>query len=158
MANDAFATPKLQEFRFRLEVNGLPVALCQSFDPGVRKNGIVKVFGGGMNHPWKEVGMVEFEDAVLSAVIPVAGAGRDYFETWANDAQNVMTGKGNLAFYYKDMTLHELDNQMNPVRTWDFHYCQVSQQKLGKRDGSAMDKVAIDEIHIAYVSRELTVH
>ena len=153
-ATDAMAIPKLQEFKFMVQVMGMPAALAQSFDPGDRKHGIIKVHGGGMNHAHKETGMIEYEDAVLTVVIPCDGPGMTIFETWANMAANPKTGNADSNDYGIMITVLELAPNGVPKRAHDFFNCQISVRKLGKREAGSLDKPVIEEMHIAYDRRE----
>ena len=153
MATESQAIPKLQEFRFLLKINGIPEAVVQHVDPGDRKHGIMKIYGGGMNHSHKEVGMIEFEDCVVGKVIPISGAGGKEIEQWANKAQDPELNRGQ-GDYYQMISLDELDNEFNLVRGWDFYNCQVSVFKLGKREAGSLDKPVIEEVHIAYDYRK----
>lgn len=146
---DGFATPKLKEFNFEVQVNGMPAALTQTCDFGNRKPGIVKTWGG-RGHAHKETGQVEFEDVVLTVVIPAEGPGKDLFEEWLNDAYDPAIGRARTASPHRMISIIEYDDQKNPIRGWDYYYCLVSAYNLGKRDRGSVDKAAIDEIHIAY--------
>jgi len=151
------AIPKIQEFRYRVLVNGMDAALCQSVTPGQRKNGIMKIYGGGMNHPHKEPGQVEFDDMELEYVIPISGSERGFWTQLADGAQNPETGYGDSAMPAIMLTIQDLDNQMNPVRSWDYFNCLVSVHDPGKRDASSIDKPLLEKVHIAYDFRKPSV-
>jgi phage tail-like protein len=157
-ATEAVLIPKLAEYKFRVNVSDLPVAMVQSCDPGDRTNHTIKVYGAGMNHSHYEPGMVEFGLCILTNVVPIQGPGRSTWEDWANKAQNPATGRGDSDNPYKQISVLELDGQDNPVRTWDFFNCQVEVYKLGKREAGSQDKAVIEEVHLRYDSRRETVN
>ena len=73
MAIEVYTGPTAKEFRFMVEINGFPAALVQSFDPGSRHHAVAERGGAGMNHPFKEAGMITFDNCILYAVRPLEG-------------------------------------------------------------------------------------
>lgn len=149
-ATTAVQIPKLAEYKFRVNVSDMPVAMVQSMDPGDRTNHSIKVFGAGQNHAHYEPAMIEFGMATLTNVVPISGPGGSTWEDWMNAAQNPNTGRGDAALPYKQISLMEMDGQDNVIRTWDFFNCMVEVYKLGKKEASSTDKAVIEEVQIRY--------
>jgi phage tail-like protein len=158
MATETYAIPRLKEFKFRVEINGLLVALVQDFDPGDRIHSITEHAGAGQNHPSHETGMVKFNDAVLKLVVPAEGVGRDYFEVWANQAQDPRTGNGGLPRQYqRNVSFYEMKPDGNVSREWTLIRAQISHYRLGNRHSLTENRDVIEEIHLKYEYRELEV-
>jgi hypothetical protein len=158
MTTEATAIPRLKEFKFRVEVDGLPVSLVGDFDPGDRKHGLTEHSGAGQNFASKEAGAIKFEPAVLKNVVPVDGAARGFWEDKMNAAQNPATGNGGKPSEYMfNFSLYELKPDGNPSRAWEFFGGFVTLYKLGMRNSMADNKDVIEEVHIEYQWRELRV-
>ncbi len=156
MPTDACAINRLKEFRFRLEINGYPSALCRGFNPGDRSHGVTEHAGAGQNYPCKEVGMIRYGNATLRQIVPLEGPGRIYFEQWMNLGQDANTGNGEIpAKYMKNMSLYELDPNGDPSRVWEFKRAFPVNYSLGNRDSLAEASDVIEEISIAYTKREM---
>jgi hypothetical protein len=155
MAHLGVVYERVKEFKFRVEVNGFPVALVEEFDPGERSIAIVESNGAGQNHPVKEAGMLKYGNAVLRNVIPTEGNGTIFWERAMNMAQNPATNNGlPPSGYWFNFTMYELNNEGNPVRATEFYQGFVSNYKMGNRSALTEDKNAIEEVEIAYVDRE----
>ena len=158
MATDAIAYDRLKEFKFRVEINGLPAALVKEFNPGARTHGVTEHAGAGMNHSVKEAAMIRFENATLRMVVPLEGPGRSYFEEWLNQAEDPMTGNGGRpASYQRQFSMYELDPAGNPIRVWEFIKAFPVHYNLGNRNSLSDNADAIEEIAIAYTSRSMRV-
>jgi len=155
MATEVKKYEKVKEFKFRVEVNGFPVALVEECDMGEEQISVVKSAGAGQNHPDKEAGGLEYGDCVLRTLVPTEGPGIDFWNNAIKRAQNPATQSGlHPSGYYFEMTVLELDNTSAPVRITEFHNCFVNVNHPTNRSGLSFDKNAIDEIHIAYEWRE----
>jgi hypothetical protein len=158
MATDATAINRLKEFKFRVEINGYPAALCHEFNPGDRTHGITTHAGAGQNYAVKEVGMITFGNAVMRQVVPLEGPGRQYFDAWMNQGQDPMSGNGGRpADYMRNFTMYELDPMGNPSRAWEYKRAFPVRHVPGNRNAQSENKDVIEEIEIAYTKRELRV-
>jgi hypothetical protein len=158
MAVDAMAINPLKTYKFRLELNGLPAALIQSFNPGDRSHGMTEHAGAGQNHTVKEVGMVVFGNCSLGMVVPMDGPGRTYFDDWMQTAQNTLTGNGEIpAKYRRNFTLYELDPRGDPSRIWEFKAGFPVRMSLGMRNAVAGNSDVIEELEITYCNREMRI-
>jgi len=158
MTTEACVVPRLKEFKFRFEINGLAVALVKEFNPGKRTHGVTEHAGAGQNFPCKEAGMLKYENAVLKTVVPVDSTGRDYFEEWANLVQDPKTGNGMMPALYKRVgSLYELKPTGEPSRVWMFYGMFPVDYDLGNRSSESADKDVIEEIHFAYSYRTMKV-
>jgi hypothetical protein len=152
---EVYTGPTAKEFRFMVEINGFPAAMVQSFDPGSRHHAVAERGGAGMNHPFKEAGMITFDNCILYAVRPLEGTCRMFWDAWMDQAQNPRTGGGGSTnIYMKNFTLYELDNNRNPVTAEEYFQAFPIEHKQGKKDSLSKDRNVIDEIHIAYVWKE----
>lgn len=150
MPVEAAAFNVLKNFKFRLEINGYPVALVQEFNSGARTHGVTERSGAGQNYPIKEGAMIRFGNAILRNVIPLTGGGREYFEQWMNQVQNPETGNGLTPDAYKrNFTMFENGPSDDPVRIWEFKGGFPCRRDLGNRQAMA-ETDAIEEIELAY--------
>lgn len=155
MPTEAIAVSRLKEFKFRVEINGFPVALVQDFDPGQRSIAVVESAGAGQNHPVKEAGMMSFGNAILKNVVPTEGMGKTFWENEMNRAQDPATGNGSPpSAYWFNFSMYELDNAGNPVTAYEFYQAFVTSLKPGNRSAVTKDKNVIEEVEIAYTSRQ----
>lgn len=151
MATEAFASEKLKEFKFRIEINGFIAAYVQEFDAGSTETGVISYAGAGQNFPVNEAGMLKFSPAVLRHVVAANGPGQLFFQEWMDLAQNPETGSGQPSSgYYKNFTMYELDNSNNPVIATEFSQAWVHIRKPGNRSAMSENKAVIPEISITY--------
>jgi phage tail-like protein len=156
MPTDARAINRLKEFKFRVEINGYPAALCHEFNPGERSHGVSSHAGAGQNFAVKEVGMINFGNCTLRQVVPLEGPGRHYFDTWMNQGQDPMTGNGGIpADYARNFTLYELDPYGNPSRAWEYYGAFPVRYVPGNRNAQSDSADVVEEIELAYSSRDL---
>lgn len=155
MTTEACAIPRAKEFKYRVEFNGLPVSLCAEFDPGERTHGVTEHMGAGQNFACKEVGHIKFANAHMKMVVPLEGEGRDFWESWMDQAQDPSTGNGGMpANYRRNFSMYELKPDGNPSRVWEFYGAFPVSYKPGNRSSQG-DKDVIDDISIAYAWREM---
>lgn len=155
MPTDSHQIPRLKEFKYRVEFNGLPAFLIQEFDAGERAIGVTKHAGGGQNFASKEGGFMEYHDAVLKMVIPVSGIGKFYFDKWMDQVQDPATGNGLPAPAYRQtFSVYEMDNDGKDVRITEFYRAWPSHIKPGNRHSMQQDKDVIEEVHITYEYRK----
>jgi len=156
MATDATAINRLKEFKFRVEINGYPAALCHEFNPGERTHGITTHAGAGQNYPVKEVGMIQYGNCTMRQVVPLEGPGRTYFDNWLNQGQNPLTGNGGKpSEYQRNFSMYELDPAGNPSRIWEYKGGFPVRQVPGNRNAQSENADVIEEIEIAYSWRDL---
>lgn len=156
MATESKALPRAKEFKFRVEINGFPVALIESFNPGKKTIGVSEAYGAGMNHSYKEAGMLRFDTATLTNTVPLEGAGRRFWEDWMINCQNAKTGNGgNPEDYMQDFSCYEMDNTGTPFRVMEFYGGFISDYDVGDKSASSVDKNVIEKIEITYQSREV---
>jgi hypothetical protein len=156
MAVETRVIPRAKDFKYRVEFNGLPVALVQKFSPGKRTHGITHHAGAGQNFPSKEVGMITYEPCTLELVVPIEGDGVDFFETWMNQGQDPETGNGGMpSQYQRNFSVLELKPDGTPFRVWEFYRAQPVTDDPGKHDSLAKDKDLLEEVHIEYEWRKL---
>lgn len=155
MATESKALPRAKDFKFRLEINGFPVALIESFTPGKKSVGVTKAYGAGMNHAYQEAGMLTFGNATLTNTVPIEGIGRRYWEDWMIACQNSKTGNGgNPEDYFKDFTLYEMDNTGTPFRIIEYRGGFITDYDVGDKSASSVDKNVIEKVEITYQDRE----
>jgi len=154
MGTEAQAVPKIQEFKFLVTVDDIPSVYCQTVTPGQRKQHIMKIFGGGMNHPHKEPGQVEYDPLELEYVVPASGQFIGVFEKIATLLQDPEKGYGEVSGYAKQISIQDLDNNNNPVNGWDYYNCLLSVYDPGKRDASSTDKPVIEKVQFEYDYRK----
>ena len=158
MPLDATAISRFKDFKFRLEINGLPAALVREFNPGDRSHGITEHAGAGQNMPYKEVGMIRYGNATLRNVLPIEGPGKVFFENWMNLAQDPTTGDGGLPkAYQKNFSLYELMPDGSPGRTWEFKQAFPVRYNIGNKNAMSDNADVIEELEIAYTRREMRV-
>lgn len=158
MASTAVVIPRLKDFKYIVEINGLEAALVQEFDPGVRTHGVTVHSSAGMNYVAKEVGMIGFSNCVLRTVVPAEGEGRNYWELWMNQGQDPTTGNGLLPKQYRrDFNVFELKPDGVPCRVW--YYVQGFPVSLKTNAKSSLDDSTdvIEFVEIAYQYRTLNV-
>lgn len=155
MATESKALPRAKEFKFRVEFNGFPVALVESFSPGKLQIGTTESFGAGMNHPYKEAGMLRYSPATLTNTVPLEGMGRRFWQDWVDKCQNAKTGNGGLPEeYMADFSLYEMDNTGTPFRVNEFKDAFITEYDVGDKSAGSMDKNIIEKVEITYSSRE----
>jgi|GEM_PF-1998037 len=155
MPAESSSIPRLQEFKYRVEFNGLPYFLVQEFDSGERNIGVTKHAGGGQNYASKEAGFMEYHPAILKMIVPISGDGKLFWEKWMNDIQDPKTGNGKPASQYRrNFSLYELGNDGNAVKVWEFYRAWPSAYRPGNRHSMQKDKDLIIEIHVEYEYRE----
>ena len=155
MAIEVYTGPTYKEYKFMVEINGFKAAFVQSFDPGARHHAVAERGGAGMNHPFKEAGMITFDNCILRSVCPIGGDAQVFWDAWMDQAQNPRTGNGGSTnVYMKNFTLYELDNDGNPGKATEYYQAFPVEHKPGNRDSLSKDKNVLDEIHIAYVWKE----
>jgi phage tail-like protein len=156
MAVDARAIERHKVFKYRVEINGYPVALVQEAKIGKAEIGVSEHAGAGQNHPVKEAGMLSFEGCTLKTVVPLDGPGKTYWQTWLDKIQDPKTGNGmRPSAYRQDFSLYDLDPQGNPIRTWEFKNAWIKSYDPGERKSLDKDKDTIEELVITYEWREL---
>jgi len=155
MTIEASSINRLKEFKFRVEINGVPSALVQEFDPGKRSHGVTEHAGAGQNHASKEAGMIKYGNARIKNVVPIDGPGQDMWVKFLNSAQNPLTGNGgNKADYTFVLSFFELLPAGNPVRTWHYYNAWVVDYSPGNRSGLSENKDVIEEVEIAFDRRD----
>lgn len=156
MATESKALPRAKEFKFRLEINGFPVALVESFNPGKETIGITEAYGAGVNHSYKEAGMLTFANATLTNTVPLEGPGRRYWQDWMTQVQNAKTGNGgNPEDYMRDFSMYENDSNGIPFRVTEFKSGFIVDYDVGDKSAGATDKNVIESVEIAYQEREV---
>jgi len=158
MATEANAINRLKEYKFRVEINGYPAALCHEFNPGDRTHGVTTHAGAGQNYTCKEVGMITYGNAVMRQVVPLEGPGRNYFDNWMNQGQDPATGNGGKPNdYMRNFTLYELDPAGNPSRAWEYKKAFPVRHVPGNRNAQSESADVVEEIEIAYTKREMRI-
>lgn len=158
MPVDATAIPRLKDFKYRVEINGLEAAMVQEFEPGTRTHGVTVHSGAGMNHVVKEVGMIGFSNAVLRTVVPVDGPGRSYFEDWMDQGQDPTTGNGLMPrAYQRNFSVYELGPDGTPSRAWEFFRAFPVSYKVNAKSSLDDSQDVIEFIELAYTTREVRV-
>jgi phage tail-like protein len=158
LATEANALNRLKEFKFRVEINGYPAALCHEFNPGERTHGITSHAGAGQNHVSKEVGMMSFGNCVMRQVVPLEGPGRQYFDIWMNQGQDPVSGNGGKPTdYQRNFTMYELDPAGNPSRAWEYKKAFPVRHVPGNRNAQSENADVVEEIELAYTERELRI-
>ncbi len=151
MANNTASIHRMKEFKFRVEVNGFDSLLVQEFSLGKRTIAVTKHAGMGQNHPTKEAGGLEFENAVLRYVVPCDGESATFWYGKMRLAQDAVTGNGEMPDKYKfTFSCYENKPTDHAVRTWTFHGAFVVGGTVANKSSLAWDKDVIDEIEIAY--------
>jgi phage tail-like protein len=155
---DAYSIESLKEFNFRVEIDGLPIAAVQEFNPGTKKIGIGDRAGGGLNHDIKEAGRITFEHATLKTIVPMSGSGRDFWENWFNLAQNAKTGVGSRpSVYKKNFSIYNLAPDGTPSRVWEFYGAWVSEYKPGDLKAKEEKADLIEEVQITYDRNDMRI-
>jgi phage tail-like protein len=156
MATDAYSIEALKEFSYRVEINGLPVAMVQEFNPGSSKIGVSERAGAGQNHVIKEAGMLSFDHATLKSVVPIEGAGLSYWQDWMNQVQDPKTGIGTRPKQYKrNFSVYNIGPDGTPLRVWEFYGGWISEYKPGDLKSKEDKNDVIEEVQITYDHREL---
>ncbi len=151
MANNTASVHRLKEFKFRVEVNGFDSLLVQEFSIGKRTIAVTKHAGMGQNHPTKEAGGLEFENAVLRHVVPCSGDSATFWLEKMKLAQDATTGNGQTPDKYKfTFSCYENKPSDHTVRSWTFFGAFVVSDSVTNKNSMAWDKDVIDEVEIAY--------
>jgi hypothetical protein len=158
MPTTACAIPRLKDFKYRVEINGLEAAAVQEFEPGTRTHGVTVHSGAGQNHVCKEVGMIGFSNAVLRSVVPVDGPGRIYWEDWMDQAQDPATGNGGMpAQYQRNFSVFELAPNGSPSRVWEYIKGFPVSFKVNAKSSLDDSTDVLEFVEIAYNRREVRV-
>lgn len=158
MPVDAEAIPRLKDFKYRVEINGLEAAMVQEFEPGTRTHGVTVHSGAGMNHVAKEVGMVGFSNAVLRSVVPLGGTGRIYWENWLDQAQDPTTGNGGVpAQYQRNFSVFELAPDGTPTRVWEYIKAFPISYKVNAKSSLDDSNDVLEYVEICYNRRDVRV-
>ena len=150
----ASAIPRLKDFKYRVEINGLEAAMVQEFEPGTRTHGVTVHSGAGQNHVAKEVGMIGFSNCVMRTIVPVNGDARTYIEDWLNQAQDPTTGNGGYpAQYQRNFSVFELDPKGNPSRVWSYEQGFCTSYKVNAKSSLDDSNDVLEFMEIAYNRR-----
>ena len=150
--------PRLKDFKYRVEINGLEAAVVQEFEPGTRTHGVTVHSGAGQNHVSKEVGMVGFSNAVLRTVVPIDGGGRVYWENWMDQAQDPITGNGGIpAVYQRNFSVFEMDPTGTPSRVWEYYQAFPVSYKTNAKSSLDDTNDVLEFVEIAFSRRDLRV-
>jgi hypothetical protein len=156
MPTTACAIPRLKDFKYRVEINGLEAALVQEFEPGTRTHGVTVHSGAGQNHVCKEVGMIGFSNCVMRTVVPIGSDQRLYFEQWLNEAQNPDTGNGGMpAKYQRNFSVFELGPAGDPVRCWEYYRGFPVSYKVNAKSSLDDSTDVLEFIEITYNKRNV---
>lgn len=154
----ADAIPRLKDFKYRVEINGLEAAQVQEFEPGTRTHGVTVHSGAGMNHVAKEVGMIGFSNAVMRTVVPIGGTGRIYWEDWMDQAQNPMTGNGSApAKYQRNFSVFELAPDGTPSRVWEYVQAFPVSYKVNAKSSLDDSNDVLEYVEVAYNRRDVRI-
>lgn len=149
MPVESHSLPKMKNFKFRVEFNGLPSFLVEEFDPGERTIGVAKSAGGGQNHVSKEGGFLEYGNATLRMVVPVEGQSLRFWDNWMDEIQDPKTGNGKFPSQYRrNFSLYEAGPDGVDVRVHEFIRAFPVRKRLGNK--KAGDENVIEELHIEY--------
>lgn len=155
MATEAYTIERAKAFKYRVEINGLPGAMVQSFNPGKVSIAETSHASGGQNHLVYEAGMVSFEDATLSSVVPLEGPGLKYWNEWIKQAQNSLNGRGGKpSEYKKNFSVYLMGPSDKPIKVWEFKGAWIKEYTPGAMDSKQDAEDVIDEIVIRYDNRE----
>jgi hypothetical protein len=155
MPTDALAIERAKRFKYRLEINGFPVAAIQSAKIGKAEVGESEHAGAGQNFPVYEAGMIKFQELVITGVVPLDGPGKTYWQKWLDKAQDPRTGNGMRKHEYaQDFSLYDLDPADNPIRAWEFHGGWIRGYDPGERNSLSDKDDIIEEATIRYDWRE----
>jgi hypothetical protein len=158
MPVQACAIPRLKDFKYRVEINGLEAALVQEFEPGTRTHGVTVHSGAGQNHVCKEVGMIGFSNCVLRTVVPVEGEARNYWESWLDSAQDPSTGNGGMpAKYQRNFSVFELAPDGSPSRVYEYYKGFPVSFKVNAKSSLDDSTDVLEFVEIAYNRREVRV-
>lgn len=155
MATQAYTIERAKSFKYRVEINGLPSAMVQSFNPGKVSIGETSHASAGQNHLVYEAGMVSFEDATLTSVVPLDGLGRKFWNEKITLAQNSQTGNGGKPSQYKfNFSVYLMGPTDRPLKVWEFKGAWIKEYTPGAMDSKQDAEDVIDEIVIRYDNRE----
>jgi len=158
MPVEACSISRMKAYKFRLEINGLPAALIQEFDPGDRTHGVSVHAGAGQNYVCKEVGMISYGNCTLHMVVPLDGPGRVFLNDWMDLCQDPATGNGEVpSKYMKDFSLYELDPTGSPSRVWEFKRGFPVKHSIAHRSAFADGTDLIETLEITYAKREMRI-
>jgi hypothetical protein len=158
MPIEACVIPRLKDFKYRVEINGLEAAMVQEFEPGTRTHGVTVHAGAGQNHVCKEVGMIGFSNALMRTVVPAEGQGRTYWEEWMDQGQDPMTGNGLMPKQYmRNFSVFELAPDGSPARVWEYYRGFPVSFKVNAKNSLDDSKDVIEYVEIAYTRRDVRV-
>lgn len=156
MPTEACAIPRLKDFKYRVEINGLEAAIVQEFEPGTRTHGVTVHAGAGQNHVCKEVGAVGFSNAVLRGVVPVDGEMRLYWEEWMDSAQDPETGNGGMPKQYqRNFSVYELKPDGSPSRVWEYYKAFPVSYKVNAKSSLDDSQDVLEYVEITYNRRNI---
>lgn len=156
MPTTACAIPRLKDFKYRVEINGLEAALVQEFEPGTRTHGVTVHSGAGQNHVCKEVGMIGFSNCVLRTVVPVDSEARLYIENWMDQGQDPITGNGGMpAKYQRNFSVFELAPDGSPSRVWEYTKAFPVSYKVNAKSSLDDSTDVLEFMELAYNKREV---
>jgi len=137
-------------FKFLVHVNGIPSAAFQKCTGLKVTFGEMKYFEGGAAVPYKEPGLMEFEDCTLER-----GVSQDQgFYNWVLDVVDVMkklpggTGKVSPDFF-RDAVVEQLDRDDKPAIHWQLFWSFPKEWTPGEWDNTSNDPT-IETLVIAY--------
>jgi hypothetical protein len=158
MPVQACAIPRLKDFKYRVEINGLEAALVQEFEPGTRTHGVTVHSGAGQNHVCKEVGMIGFSNCVMRTVVPVDSDARLYIENWMDQAQDPATGNGGMpAKYQRNFSVFELGPDGTPSRCWEYTKAFPVSYKVNAKSSLDDSTDVLEFMEMAYNKREVRI-
>lgn len=156
MATEAKAIERQKKFKYRIEINGMPVALIQKLSVGKVTAGVTQHAGAGQNHPDKEAGMLTFENVVLTGVVPLEGPGNKFWQRWLDVIQDPDSGNGAVPKQYRqDFSIFDLAPTADPIRVWEYYDGWVCSYDPGERDSMSAEDDVLEEIEICYNYRKL---
>lgn len=151
MALDAVPIERAKKFKYRLEINGLPVGIIKKVKWGDMEVGVSKHSSAGQNFDTKEAGKLIYHPLTLENVVPLDGPGKAYWFKWMKRIQDPVTGNGMRPSEYKqDFSIYDEEPGGDPIRIFQLKGGFISKYNPGERDSGSDNDDMMEEVTLEY--------
>ena len=132
-------------YNYRIEINGLEIALVEKINIPKEASASVDHAHGGQINTTKTAGKVSFEDMVLEKIMPSEGSDK-FFSNWRTRVKTQ-----GAADYKEQIDIFHLgpDDTGSRIDHWQLDGCWPKELDYGDQDGNAESDKVIETVTIS---------
>lgn len=141
-------------FQYLIEIDGFEAGMASSVQIPQPTLGTIEHSSGGLGYSIKTTGGgISWSNLQIEKIMH-SEKSDDFAWNWMISQVNPFTRKVGLPENYKKVvTIHHLDGEGNPIQTWSFGGCRISEISMSKSDAINRDEKVIESLTITVDTR-----